>query len=270
MPDQTPSQQPEIIDIGANLADQVFRDDLDEVLQRAREAGLTRIVVTGSDDASNRRARSLAEADPGFLWATAGVHPHHAAKFNEESAELIRSCASSKAVRAVGECGLDYFRDIAPRAQQIRAFETQLDIASDLAMPVFLHQRDSIDDFVHVIKNDRRIWPRAVAHCFTDELPALRKLLDLDLYIGITGWICDERRGQHLLDIVRYIPADRLMIETDAPYLMPRNIRPKPKSRRNEPALLGAVLGALADARKVSRNELAKTTSETANAFFAP
>ncbi len=257
-----------LIDIGANLAHDSFDDDRDEVLQRATNAGIARIIVTGSSDDSNVKAAALAESKPGLLYSTAGVHPHHAADYSDESDALIRSLVKKDVVVAVGECGLDYFRNFSPREAQLDAFRRQLDIAKDCGLPVFLHQRDAHDDFVEVLEPALPDLSRAVAHCFTGEGESLHEYLAMGLYIGITGWICDERRGQHLHDIVGVIPDERLLLETDAPYLLPRTIRPKPATRRNEPAYLTEVLKSVAQARGQSVDHVAEMTARNAVRFF--
>jgi TatD DNase family protein len=257
-----------LVDIGANLAHDSFDDDRDAVLQRAADAGVSRIVITGSSDDSNEKAASLARDHPGILWSTAGVHPHHASDYGDDSDALIRKLAAAGNIVAVGECGLDYFRNFSPREAQLAAFQAQLDIAAEAGLPVFLHQRDAHDDFVEVLEPMLPKLSRAVAHCFTGEHESLREYLAMGLYIGVTGWICDERRGTHLKEIVPIVPDDRLMIETDAPYLMPRTIRPKPKTRRNEPMYLPEVLRVLADARGQTEAHVAKITTENAEAFF--
>lgn len=257
-----------LVDIGANLAHDSFDDDRDEVLQRAADAGVSRIVVTGSSDESNEKAAQLAEKHPGVLWSTAGVHPHHASDYSDDSDALIRRLATGGRIVAVGECGLDYFRNFSPRDAQLAAFRAQLDIAAETGLPVFLHQRDAHDDFVEMLEPMLPKLSRAVAHCFTGEHESLREYLALGLYIGVTGWICDERRGKHLKDIVSIVPDDRLMIETDAPYLLPRTIEPKPKTRRNEPMYLPEVLRVVAEARGQSEAHVAKMTAENAVTFF--
>ena len=259
----------DLFDIGANLAHDSFDDDRDDVLQRAADAGVRQMVITGSSDDSNLAALDLAKRFPGRLFSTAGVHPHHAADYNEYSDDLIRRLAADPNCVAVGECGLDYFRNFSPRDAQLEAFRAQLDIAVETGMPVFLHQRDAHDDFVETLEPVLPTLSRAVAHCFTGEGESLREYLAMGLYIGITGWICDELRGQHLHDIVEIIPDDRLMLETDAPYLLPKTIRPKPKSRRNEPAYLPEVLRIVAEAREQSQEHVAAVTTETAKRFFA-
>ena len=257
-----------IIDIGANLAHDSFDDDRDEVMRRAADAGVTHMIVTGSSQQSNARAAELAEHSDGVLYSTAGVHPHHASDYGDDVDAQIRSLVGRDAVVAVGECGLDYFRNFSPREAQLDAFRRQLDIAIDTGMPVFLHQRDAHDDFVDVLDEKLPSVSRAVAHCFTGEHESLREYLAMGLHIGITGWICDERRGLHLRDIVSAVPDDRLMIETDAPYLLPRTIQPKPKTRRNEPAYLPEVLRVVAEARKQSEEHVARITTANAIRFF--
>jgi len=257
-----------LIDIGANLAHDSFDEDRDAMMQRAADAGVATMIVTGSSDDSNVRAAALAEAHPGILYATAGVHPHHASEYTDASDALIRELAQQDAVVAVGECGLDYFRNFSPRDAQLDAFRRQLEIAADTGLPAFLHQRDAHDDFVEVLDAALPRLSRAVAHCFTGEGESLREYLAMGLYIGITGWICDERRGKHLHDIVGVIPDDRLLIETDAPYLLPRTIRPKPKSRRNEPMYLPEVLRVVAEARGQSEEHVARITTANARRFF--
>lgn len=257
-----------LVDIGANLAHDSFDDDRDEMMQRAADAGVATMIVTGSSDDSNLRAAQLAETSNGVLFSTAGVHPHHASDYTDESDALIRSLTDKDVVVAVGECGLDYFRNFSPREAQLSAFRRQLDIARETGLPVFLHQRDAHDDFVEVLEPALPDLSRAVAHCFTGEGESLREYLAMGLYIGVTGWICDERRGNHLHDIVHIIPDNRLLIETDAPYLMPRTIQPKPKTRRNEPMYLTEVLKVVAEARDQSVDHVAEITSRNARRFF--
>ncbi len=257
-----------LIDIGANLAHDSFDDDRDEILRRAQAVGVGKIVVTGSSDESNVKAAELAAAHPGVLYATAGVHPHHASDYTDESDALVREMIEKDAVVAVGECGLDYFRNFSPREAQLDAFRRQLEIAKESGLPVFLHQRDAHDDFVEVLEPALPDLSRAVAHCFTGEGESLHEYLAMGLYVGITGWICDERRGKHLHDIVSIIPDDRLLIETDAPYLLPRTITPKPKTRRNEPAYLVEVLKTVAEARDQTVEHVAEITTANAIRFF--
>lgn len=258
----------QLVDIGANLTHDSFDADRGDVLQRAFAAGVCRIVLTGSSERSNHDALALAQTMPGTLFATAGMHPHHASDYTDDVHRSIRQLLQHDAVVAVGECGLDYYRNFSPPAAQRHAFEQQLGLAMETGLPVFLHQRDAHTDFLELLVPKLANISRAVAHCFTGNEAELRAYLELDLYIGITGWICDERRGLHLRDIVPLIPDNRLMIETDAPYLLPRDIVPKPRSRRNEPAYLKNVLRAVAAARGQTEQHVALVTTQSAEAFF--
>lgn len=257
-----------LIDIGANLTHESFRDDLPTVIRQAKAAGVLHMVVTGASFEGAIAAARLTEDYPGVLTATAGVHPHHAKDWDREGARTLLETAQHPGVVAAGECGLDYFRNFSKPAEQAYAFEAQLDMAADLQLPVFLHQRDAIKPFLAILDRYLDQLPRAVSHCFTDDSAALDALLERDLYIGITGWICDERRGHHLRDLVGRIPADRLMIETDAPYLLPRDLKPKPKSRRNEPRYLPHIARTVAECVGKSPEQLATETTATATAFF--
>ena len=257
-----------MIDIGANLSHDSFDHDREALLQRAWDAGLEAIVVTGSSAASNEQALALARAHPGRLYATAGLHPHHATEWDEMLAARIAELAREPQVVALGECGLDYFRNYSPHADQQRAFVAQLGLAVQADKPVFLHQREAHADFHAILKDYRRALPGCVVHCFTDNGEALEAYLALDCYIGITGWVCDERRGLGLRALVKQIPADRLLIETDAPYLVPRSIKPSPKDRRNEPAYLPWVLRAIAEVRGEDQAELGRRTTENARRLF--
>jgi len=258
----------ELIDIGANLGHDSFDHDLDAVLERARSAGISQMVVTGASREGSPKALALAQAHPGFLYATAGVHPHHALEVTAEGLAELRALHAHPEVLAVGECGLDYFRDLAPRPAQKKAFSHQLELAAELGKPVFLHQRDAHADFMAMMKNfDGRLGP-AVVHCFTGSREELFDYLDQDWHIGITGWLCDERRGLHLRELVPSIPANRLMIETDAPYLLPRTVKPQPSHRRNEPMYLAHIVEELARDRGEGVEDTAAATTATARAFF--
>ena len=169
----------------------------------------------------------------------------------------------------MGECGLDYFRNFSPPEKQRDAFRRQLGLAAETGLPVFLHQRDAHDDFLNILEQAMDKKSRAVAHCFTGGLEELAAYLDFGLYIGITGWVCDERRGEKLKKIVGEIPLDRLMIETDAPYLLPRSLNPKPKTRRNEPMYLREVLRVIAEASGNTEVQIASATTANAERFFA-
>jgi TatD DNase family protein len=258
----------ELIDIGCNLTHDSFDSDRARVLELAHEAGVAQMIVTGASEEGSKAALQLAREHPRQLYATAGVHPHRATEFDDDTEALLRQLAAEPEVVAVGETGLDYFRDFSPRDQQRAAFQRQLGIGMDTGLPLFLHMRDAHDDFLAILREVREQLSDVVVHCFTGNREELHDYLDLDCHIGITGWICDERRGTHMLDFLQDIPADRLMIETDAPYLKPRNLRPRVKSHRNEPRWLPWILGTIAEARKEPREMLAQQTTANARRFF--
>ena len=257
-----------LIDIGANLTHDSFDDDLDAVLKRAEKAGVSQLIVTGASLEGSTRAARLATKHL-QLFATAGIHPHHAEETTTDSLTQIMELSRLPKVKAIGETGLDFYRDFSPRREQIASFEAHIEIAIQTGLPMFLHERDAHPTFAEVLKPYREKLSNVVVHCFTGERDVLHTYLDLDIHIGITGWICDERRGTHLVPLIKDIPPNRLMIETDAPYLLPRNIKPKPKSHRNEPHYLTVVCEAVASAAGLSFETLAQQTKKNAQAFFA-
>src|SRR5437773_3272378 len=256
-----------LIDIGVNLAHDSYDGDRDAVIARAHAAGVVQMLITGSTLASTHSALALARAHPLRLFATAGVHPHHALELTAQRAAELEELARQPEVVAVGECGLDYFRDLSARDAQPQALHRQLELAAAVGKPVFLHQRDAHGDFAAILR-EHGAPRRGVAHCFTGSGEALTCYLQLALAIGITGWICDERRGAHLAALMPQIPAERLLLETDAPYLLPRDLKPRPASRRNEPAYLRQVAAAVAHARGESLEALARSSSAAARALF--
>lgn len=257
----------ELIDIGINLAHDSYDADREAVIARARAAGVTQMIVTGSTLASSARAIELARQHPGRLFATAGVHPHHASELSAQRLSELEELARQPQVVAVGECGLDYYRNFSPPETQREAFHRQLDVAARVGKPLFLHQRDAHADFCAILREHATHW-HGVAHCFTGTAGALGDYLELGLAIGITGWICDERRGAHLADLMPQIPAARLLLETDGPYLLPRDLKPKPASRRNEPAYLPQVAAAVARARGEPLAALAHSSTAAARSVF--
>jgi TatD DNase family protein len=256
-----------LIDIGINLAHDSYDADREAVIGRARVAGVVQMIVTGSSVASSALAIGLARQHPQRLFATAGVHPHQASELTGERLSELTELARDPHVVAVGECGLDYFRDLSPRAVQQHAFHRQLELAQAVGKPVFLHQREAHEDFSAILREHAIQW-HGVAHCFTGNAAELECYLGLGLAIGITGWICDERRGAHLAELLPQVPAGRLLLETDGPYLLPRDLAPKPASRRNEPAYLAHVARAVARARAESPLALADASTRGARALF--
>jgi TatD DNase family protein len=258
----------ELVDIGANLTHDSFDRDRDEVIARAAAAGVARIVVTGTSVTSSVQALALCEAHPDRLFATAGVHPHHAIDVDAHTVEALRALLAHPKCVAVGECGLDFFRDYSPRVAQRSAFAAQLDLAATTGKPVFLHQRDAHDEFVAMLEPFRAQLTGAVAHCFTGGRAELDAYLDLGLYIGVTGWVCDERRGSELRDALPHIPRDRLLVETDAPYLTPRDLKLEAPSRRNEPAYLPHIVARIAALRDETVGEVTDATAANAERLF--
>lgn len=258
----------ELIDIGVNLGHASFNADRKPVIERALAAGVKQMIVTGTSVKSSLEAQLLATSIPGTLFSTAGVHPHNARHCNEGTMKTLRELAEKKEVVALGECGLDYDRDFSPRPVQDKWFAEQIALACELKMPLFLHERKAHTRFVEILNDYHNQYDAAVVHCFTGDGEELRAYLDMGLYIGITGWICDERRGYHLRELLRRVPLDRLMIETDAPFLTPRNLQPKPKDGRNEPAFLPYVLRAVASSIGKSAEAVAEATTQTARRFF--
>ena len=258
----------QLVDIGANLTHESFRHDFDAVLGRARQHGVEQLVVTGASVQGSREALDLALGHPGVLFATAGMHPHHAADFDADVETVLRELHARPEVVAVGETGLDFFRDFSPRSAQLFAFERQLELAADCGKPLFLHQRDAHADFIAAMDKFRGRVGKAVVHCFTGAKDELFDYLDRDFYIGITGWICDERRGTHLRELVKSIPSDRLMLETDAPHLLPRTVKPAPSHRRNEPMYLAHICAEVARDRDEDVAVTAANATRTARGFF--
>lgn len=259
----------DLIDIGANLTHDSFDHDRAAMLARAASAGVRRAIVTGASVTGSAQAIELATEHPGVLYATVGVHPHHAAEFDEHAGAALAALIADPSVVAVGECGLDYFRDFSPRDAQRRAFRAQLELAVQTEKPVFLHERDAHEDFVATLAPLAGDLVRGgVAHCFTGGPATLDAYLDLGLHIGVTGWVCDERRGADLRAAVPSIPLDRLLLETDAPYLLPRDLVPRPAHRRNEPAFLPHVLARVAALMERTEEEIARAATANAVTLF--
>jgi TatD DNase family protein len=259
----------EYIDIGVNLTGSSFNEDRDEVIKHARAVGVCQMIVTGTDVDHSQSAIRLCQQYPGVLYSTAGIHPHHADDYSSETTQLIRELCNHEAVVAIGECGLDFNRNFSTQKNQRQAFEAQLELAVELKKPVFLHQRDAHEEFSSVIAHCRGELVNAVAHCFTGTAAEVIDYLEMDMYVGVTGWICDERRGRDLQQAVKEIPMNRILLETDAPYLLPRDLSEKPvQSRRNEPCYLPHICEVVARYMGVDEVELAEASAENTRRFF--
>jgi TatD DNase family protein len=261
-----------LVDIGINLINRQFKNDAVAVIQKALDAGVYRMLLTGTSVSNSEQSAALAQKYGGQLFSTAGIHPHDAKHFDGSSIAKLKLLLQQPQVVSVGECGLDFDRDFSPRPIQEQCFEAQLQLAIETQKPLFLHERAAFDRFVGIMDNCLPALPAAVVHCFTGTLAEAKTYLDKGFYLGFTGAITDARRFAHLEEVVKYVPLDRLMIETDAPFMLPKNV-PGPQlarghERRNEPAFLPYVAEKVADIRKTTPAEIARCTSENANRFF--
>ncbi len=254
------------IDIGANLTHASFARDVNQVIASARAAGVQQMVLTGTTLENSHAAQFLTARHPGVLYSTVGIHPHDAREYSDESMAVMRRLATAPGVVALGECGLDFNRDFSPRPAQRICLEAQLSLAQEVGLPLFLHERDAHDEFLEILRPIRDRLGSVVVHCFTGTEAQARAYLELDLHLGVTGWLCDERRGVHLQEIVRWLPLRRLMIETDSPFLAPRDLRPK--VHRNEPRFLPHILRRVARCRGESPTVTAAAIAATTRAFF--
>ena len=257
--------------IGINLTNKQFAGEYDEVIDRAISAGVEQILLTGTSVRSSKEALALTEEYPETLFATAGIHPHDAKTMNAESIKILAALLKEKKVVAVGECGLDFDRDFSPRPVQESCFHAQLSLAEEVQKPLFLHERAAFDHFIAILKEHSSL-PEGVVHCFTGQLKEAKTYLEMGYYIGFTGAITDMRRFAALEEVVRYVPLDRMLIETDAPFMMPKNVPTRQLSyhqqRRNEPAFLPYVAQTIARYKGVPLKAVADKTCENAEALF--
>ncbi|MEZ9819510.1 TatD family hydrolase [Shewanella sp. 10N.286.45.A1] len=259
---------PQFMDIAVNLIGSKLETEVDRVVAEAANAGVSSMLIIGSHIEESGKAIELCTVFPEQLYSTAGVHPHHASEWTTQSSEQIKQLSLAQCVVAIGECGLDYNRDFSPRPKQRQAFAEQLELAAELQMPVLMHERDAHADFLAILKEYRPHLPAALLHCFTGNHESLAAYLEQDLHLGVTGWVCDERRGQELVALVPLIPDNRILVETDSPYLLPRSMRPKPKSSKNEPKYLPYIAEYVAQIRQQSVEDFAQQTYQNSRSFF--
>lgn len=253
---------PAFVDSHSHLADPAFAGDVGEVIARARGAGARGIVCIGESIAAADRAAALAGANPGFIWHTAGVHPHDAAAFDAAiHVPAIRDRLRAGAV-AVGECGLDYHYDNSPRDQQRAAFAAQLELAAECHRPVVVHTREAVADTTAMIEEASRAGVRGVLHCFTGPVELAERGLAAGWYVSFSGVVTFKNWNGDAL--IRAVPADRILVESDAPYLTPVPHR----GRRNEPAYVALTLARVADARGVDVEDVGRTVTRNAAALF--
>jgi TatD DNase family protein len=259
---------PSYVDIAVNLLGSALEPHTDKLIEDAATLGVSPLIVIGSDLSESARAIALCQAYPAKLYCTAGVHPHHASSWDDASQDTLTGLCQQDTVVAVGECGLDYNRDFSPRDAQRRAFAAQLALAVKLNKPVLMHCRDAHADFISILREYRPRLPGALLHCFTGTQAEMQACLELDLHLGITGWVCDERRGLELAQLVTLIPDNRIMIETDSPYLLPRSMRPKPKSGKNLPQYLPYIANSIAELRGQTLDDFAAHCYRNSIEFF--
>lgn len=228
-------------DAGANLLDKRF--DIPQVLDNAQQAGVTRICLITTAPDEWEAARELYQQYPDQLCYTLGVHPHNARLASDDDLTRLAQLAGEPGVVAIGECGLDFNRNFSEPAVQIQVFNAQLAIAKRLHMPVYLHERDAFQQQLTCLNQCPPVG--GIAHCFTGTQQQMQAYLEFGLYIGITGWVCDPKRGEALQQAVSQLPTERLILETDAPYLFPKNQRPR--KRNNEPANIPAIAEKVAE-----------------------
>jgi len=251
-------------DIGINLFGKQFPDP-DKVINDALNAGVI-CILTGTDPKENREIDKFVKGKKAY--GTAGIHPHNAdTARSEDYLQIERIVKGNDKIVAVGECGLDFDRMFSTKSNQLKCFEKQIEIAEKLNMPLFLHERSAVDDFVKVFEKHKEICQKSVVHCFTGDIDTLKQYLAMGFSIGITGWICDERRAQNLRKAVRFIPLDKIMIETDSPFLTPRGI--SGLGRTNYPQNIKYVAKELAMRMGIPENILVAKSKENTERFFS-
>lgn len=257
-----------MIDIGVNLLNKQFRNDKEQVIERAKAAGVSHIILTGTSMTNSEASLKYASKHPKFLTTTAGVHPHNAKEVTVNDVKNLEALLRQEQVVAVGECGLDYDRNFSTPEVQREVFRMHLDLARKVGKPLFLHERDAVEDFVLIMREYPDLIEKSIVHCFTGNSETMQRYLDMGFMIGITGWICDDKRVQDLQEAIRIAPLERICIETDAPFLLPKTIQPKPASRRNEPSNLSYIAEKIAVCKGVTKQEVIEQTMKNAIQFF--
>lgn len=255
------------IDIGINLTNRQFNNEHAEIVNFALASGVHCMILTGTSVKGSKESAEIAANYEYVLFSTAGIHPHDAKSFNHESIPQLRTLLKQDHVVSVGECGLDFDRDFSPRPIQEKCYSAQLELAIEVNKPLFLHERSAFKRFNEITDEYLFRLPKAVVHCFTGTLEEAKTYLDKGFYLGFTGAITDQKRFKHLEEVIKYVPLDRMMIETDAPFMLPKNM-PRTQNRRNEPAFLPYVAQTIADLKKISISEVANETTEVAENFF--
>ena len=248
-----------LFDTHCHLDDPAYSNDIHQIINRIKDADVAGVMVVGVNKKSAEKAVAMAELNKGF-YASLGIHPHDAKNCSEPTLKSIRNLAKSPKVRAWGEIGLDFNRMYSPKKDQEKWFVRQLEIADELNLPVIFHERDSKGRFIEILKAHYRKGKTGVVHCFSGNKTELEQYLDLGLYIGVTGILTIKGRGAKLRKLVPLIPVNRLVVETDAPYLTPAP--EKNRTKRNEPAFVKSVLLKLAEVIDQDPEKLAATIWE--------
>ena len=253
----------ELFDTHAHLNVAAFDGNVDAVVERAKQAGLVGIMVIGIDAASSRRACDLAADYPGFLYAAVGIQPNSAAEASDDDFALVHELAGYPGVRAIGETGLDCYWDDTPIELQHQYFDDHLQLCRDTGLPMVIHMRDSGDLIVEQLRRQSSV-PAGVMHSFTGDQRLAEQCLELGLYLSFAGMVT-FKKSDELRQVARAVPQNRLLVETDSPYLSPEPLRGR---RPNEPARVEHTLRCLADVRGVTADELARVTTENARRLF--
>ena len=258
-----------LFDIACNFSSDRFEKDLNEVIKRAKDNNVTKFLLVSASLKDAEKVNKIYQNNKDSCFLTIGAHPHHANEFDLSSPSEMRRLIEEYKPHSVGETGLDFFRNISSYEEQLFAFEEQIQIAIETNLPLFLHQRDAHDDFLKIISKYKNDISKAVVHCFTGTQKELNDYLEFGFHIGLTGWICDERRNFDLRKSLKNIPLDKLMIETDCPYLIPRNLNNKPKNNRNEPAYLPHIANEIALLINLDKDKLIDLTYKNSINFFS-
>ena len=257
------------IDIACNFTHESFKRNLEEVINDAELAGVEKFVLLCASLADLDPIKKIQKNAPNKFFISAGIHPHHATETVEVNYDQLLRQLQSITPHAIGETGLDYFRNISPPDIQKESFRMHIEIAKELSLPLYLHQRDAHNDFIRMIREHRKNFPKFVVHCFTGTQKELDDYLDLDAYIGLTGWICDAKRNIDLRQSIKNIPLEKIMIETDSPYLIPKNLLKKPKKNINEPKYLPHIANEICELTGYELEEIKLATSKNAINFFS-
>ncbi len=256
-----------MIDACVNVANIKIINHIELLFKQGKEFNISHWIGVGTNQESNLKTLKLSQKHD-FIIPTIGFHPHSAKTFKDDSIENYEKLIieNHSTIRAIGECGLDYNRMFSTKDEQIFCFEKHIELAKKHDKPLYLHERDASDDFISILKNN--FVDNKLVHCFTGNKYTLKKYLDLNCYIGITGWICDQKRGIELQEAIKYVPKELLMIETDSPYLTPKNIPKTEYSHNNEPKNLYYVAKKISEILKIDILELEQITDFNTKKFF--